>query len=446
MEFQRKGIVLPLLSKRGILALAIGAIIPLLGLVGGVDLTPTLVLLTLYLAALTLRLIQEYIDFYRALRTGVVELVYPRHLFSGEEVVFKFKLAEVQNHCVFELRLLHPPGVKAEKETVKIEGNGSASISFIPLERGVKEWQELFVRSSSRDGLLMYQWRMLLEDTLSLVVLPNYHGAAEGSRSSVQLGAIATRRALFSPINGREFHALREYAVGDDLRRVDWRRSARGESLYVREYVPESHQRLAVAIDCGRTMATTAEGRLLIEYATDGAAVLAKTASSFQDDVSILAFNHQLLARVPFGRGHQHDSLIINELVRLEVGELESDYELFSSWARALGRRSLVVLISGVTGAARIENLRMRLLSLRGRHLPLVVFMRDREIRRVAEGAAGSMRGALRIAAAIQYQRDVEQQIGVLSRSGVECLHIEPREISSALEERYRYLKQLGKI
>ncbi|WP_281899384.1 DUF58 domain-containing protein [Phytohabitans aurantiacus] len=45
------------------------------------------------------------------------------------------------------------------------------------------------------------------------------------------------------------FHALREYRLGDDLRRVHWRTSARLGTLMVREHVDTALPRLAVLVD-----------------------------------------------------------------------------------------------------------------------------------------------------------------------------------------------------
>jgi uncharacterized protein (DUF58 family) len=48
---------------------------------------------------------------------------------------------------------------------------------------------------------------------------------------------------------GTEFHALREYAPGDDPRRVSWKASARSTTLLVRETAIESLQRCTVVLD-----------------------------------------------------------------------------------------------------------------------------------------------------------------------------------------------------
>lgn len=440
----RSSPLIPLLTRRSVVLLVLGAAIPLVGLIVHLPLPVTSFLLFVYLFSLLAAFLRELLRFRRALSRIVFELDAPPLLYSGERAEL---MVHVKNamRAEFEMRLSTPRGVRPEVETARVIGEGIAILPILPLERGTKEWRELFVRSHFLNGFLRYQWRMTFISPLVLTVVPNYRGVVGGERTIVASGRIAQRKGA-SVFEGREFHSLREYVVGDDLRRVDWKRSARGDSLYIREFVPESHQRIAIAIDCGRTMATTADDRLLIEYAADGAAVLCKIASQFKDEVSLLGFNHQLLTEVPFGSGTRHEATLIKNLIDLQVGHLDSDYDLFSRWTQRLGRRSLVILLSGIVGPARLEGLRKRLLPLRGRHLPMVVFMEDREIKRIAEGPVASLKDAIRSATAVEQQREVTEQIGVLTRSGVECLHLDPKHLMQEVEVKYRALKQLGRI
>jgi uncharacterized protein (DUF58 family) len=50
-----------------------------------------------------------------------------------------------------------------------------------------------------------------------------------------------------------EFHSLRDYQVGDELRSIHWRASARSEELKVRQHTTEGVRRCIVILDCDRT-------------------------------------------------------------------------------------------------------------------------------------------------------------------------------------------------
>lgn len=82
---------------------------------------------------------------------------------------------------------------------------------------------------------------LLVYPRLDPVLPPRVGGAGP-------LGAHLARRALATAA-GAEFHSQREYLAGDDLRRVNWRASARADELIVRE--------------------TTHDGRLLVHVVLD---------------------------------------------------------------------------------------------------------------------------------------------------------------------------------
>ena len=54
---------------------------------------------------------------------------------------------------------------------------------------------------------------------------------------------------------GTEFDSLREYVVGDDVRSIDWRATARRADVVVRTWRPERDRRVVIVVDTGRTSA-----------------------------------------------------------------------------------------------------------------------------------------------------------------------------------------------
>ena len=53
---------------------------------------------------------------------------------------------------------------------------------------------------------------------------------------------------------GSEFDSLREYVLGDDVRSIDWRGTARQSDVLVRTWRPERDRRILVVLDTGRTI------------------------------------------------------------------------------------------------------------------------------------------------------------------------------------------------
>ena len=68
-----------------------------------------------------------------------------------------------------------------------------------------------------------------------------------GTGSSGRLGQHLRMKAFGQ--TGSEFHSQREYTPGDDLRRINWKTSARAGTLIVRETAMEGVQRCVVVLD-----------------------------------------------------------------------------------------------------------------------------------------------------------------------------------------------------
>ena len=80
---------------------------------------------------------------------------------------------------------------------------------------------------------------------LDALALRMRHPAAGGS------GGLRRSRALGSSV---EFSDFREYAAGDDIRRVDWNAYARFDTLFLKLFMEEQEQRVHLIVDGSASM------------------------------------------------------------------------------------------------------------------------------------------------------------------------------------------------
>jgi uncharacterized protein (DUF58 family) len=141
------------------------------------------------------------------------------------------------------------------------------------------------------------------------------------------------------------FHALREYAFGDDLRHIHWRTSARVGTLMVRQLIDASEPRTTVVLDTCADVYDEED----FEVAVDIAASVAAAAARAGFPVSVVTGQAQLFA----GRGGQSDAEAVLDLLALvEPGA--------GALADALGRLSGVRpsgSLTVVTGRAQVAHL-----------------------------------------------------------------------------------------
>src|SRR5580704_17838258 len=136
----------------------------------------------------------------------------------------------------------------------ELAGHGTASVRYelVPSRRGPRSFGAVSVRYPSPLGLVARQERLVLEAGVD--VYPDVHAARalellrRQGRQDARLGSLRVRGG------DTEFERLRPYQVGDEIRHVDWRASARRDDVAVRQYQAESNQNVVFALDVGRSM------------------------------------------------------------------------------------------------------------------------------------------------------------------------------------------------
>ncbi|MCV7377885.1 hypothetical protein BST11_26240 [Mycobacterium alsense] len=254
---------------------------------------------------------------------------------------------------------------------------------------------------------------------------------------------------------GTEFDSLREYVVGDDVRSIDWRASARRADVVVRTWRPERDRRVVIVLDTGRTAAgrvgvdpTAADpaGWPRLDWSMDAALLLAALASRAGDHVDFLAHDRVSRAGV-FGASRTEIlAQLVEAMAPLQPALIESDWRaMVAAIARRTRRRSLVVLLTDLNAAAMDEGLLPVLPQLSGKHHVMVGAVADPRVDQMAAGRSDA--AAVYDAAAAERSRNDRRAIATrLRRSGVEVVDAPPTEIAPELADRYLAMKASGRL
>jgi len=71
-----------------------------------------------------------------------------------------------------------------------------------------------------------------------------------------------------------EFEQIKEYVQGDDIRTLNWKATAKRNSLMVNQFQDEKSQSVYMLIDKGRVMRMPFNGMSLLDYALNATLVL----------------------------------------------------------------------------------------------------------------------------------------------------------------------------
>jgi uncharacterized protein (DUF58 family) len=245
---------------------------------------------------------------------------------------------------------------------------------------------------------------------------------------------------------GSEFDSLREYVVGDDVRSIDWRSSARTVDVMVRTWRPERDRRILMVLDTGRTAAGRVAGVPRLDTSMDAALLLTALASRAGDRVDLIAVDRQVRARlVGAGRGEVL-AAVTNTMAVLDAELSESDADLISSTVLAIARqRCLVVLLTDLNPAAFEEGLLPRIPALAARHQLLVAAVADPRIDEMAADR-GDAPAVYNAGAGERARAERARISALLRRRGVVVVDAPPVRLPPALADAYLSLKAAGRL
>jgi uncharacterized protein (DUF58 family) len=309
-------------------------------------------------------------------------------------------------------------------------------------ERGSFELGPVALRTLGGLGLVQRTIRYQLADRIT--VTPSLAGVRRYRLLALQhrlrdVGVRAIRRCG----GGTSFASLREYVLGDDPRRIDWKASARRQKLITREYSVEQGQTVMIAVDAGRMMTQLAGDVPRFEHALSAATLLADVAAQSNDHVGAIVFDDEVRVFVPPTRGRPALARIRAALTPVMATMAEPDYAAaFRLLAARQRKRSLIVLFTDVIDARASQALIALLARSAARHLPVVVAMRnDRLVEAAVPSRALSSSELFESAAAEELLSARDDALQRMRRAGVAVVDVSPSAMTAAVINRYLEIK-----
>jgi uncharacterized protein (DUF58 family) len=185
-----------------------------------------------------------------------------------------------------------------------------------------------------------------------------------------------------SPYFGQsvEFLQHREYAPGDDLRRVDWKVWAKQDRLYVKQYEEDTNLRCCLLVDLSESMAYGRGPLTKCDYAITAAAALAYLLLKQQDAVGCAVFDEAVRQVIPLRTSTSHLNTIVRALEPKEPQHKTKLYDVLARVAETYPRRGMMVLISDLLVDVEDTLRGLRLLRQRGHDVLVLHVLDDDEL------------------------------------------------------------------
>ncbi|WP_418606042.1 DUF58 domain-containing protein [Georgenia sp. SUBG003] len=234
------------------------------------------------------------------------------------------------------------------------------------------------------------------------------------------------RTAVLVRGQGTEFDSLREYVIGDDVRAIDWRATARRGDVVVRTWRPERDRRVLVVLDTARLSASRLGDAPRLDAQIEAALLLAALASRAGDRVDLVAVDNQVRARVSGEQGARLMSALAQAMAPLEPSLVEISWTTVTQVVRdTLSQRALVVLLSALEPSAVTSRLLPVAQALTADHTVVLASASDPEV--AALRADRSSSDAVYDAAAAERGELERDAVALrLRRRGVEVVEAAP--------------------
>lgn len=292
------------------------------------------------------------------------------------------------------------------------------TVPFTAGKRGDYLLPRLHIRFRSLLGL--WEKQTFVDNPQTIRVLPDLTESRQFLKDAQRFLLYEGSRIKKRQVGSGEFAKVRKYVVGDDLRKINWRQTAKLQEMMTNEYEPEHGKFITILIDCGRMMGVELKDNNRLERSLEAAMTVATAALKKGDAVAVLAFSKEVKVYIPPAKGMNHIQTIIKEVYNLQVDEVEPNYEVLFQHLDALqNKRSLLLLFSDVSTLVMEEANLFYLHKLRKKHLFLMLGIEDEVTRKEIENAPDTMKQAMVKSMAQKHVLEKSRELTKWERQGL---------------------------
>lgn len=156
---------------------------------------------------------------------------------------------------------------------------------------------------------------------------------------------------------GMIFSEIRPYQYGDDVRNIDWNKTARYDEVFVKIFEEEREQTLYLMVDISASEFYGTRKQIKMETIAEICATLAFSAITYNDRVGLILYTDQIEKYIPPKKGKQHVLRIIREMIATEPKSKKTDLKnTLEDFLKKVKRRSNLFIFSDFIDASDYEK------------------------------------------------------------------------------------------
>jgi uncharacterized protein (DUF58 family) len=334
--------------------------------------------------------------------------------------------------------------VRAQRGACSLRGE------IVPLSRG--RHQLPGVGGASVGPLGLARWHHGAAAASELHVYPDLPAARRLALRLRQGRAASEGQLRRGPLGlGTDFESIREYAVDDDIRQLNWRASARLGRPMSNQYRIEQDRDVVCVLDSGRLMAAPSADGTLLDLALDAATAVGLVADELGDRCGAIAFDSKIRRSMqPRRLGGRR---VVKALFDLQPTLEDSDFErAFLRVGRS--RRGLVFVFTDLLDERAARSLVRATPMLARRHAVIVAGVTDPTLQERAALGAGVDGGAdssspaelARTLAALSVLQARSEAVAHIHRAGAQVVLAPARSLPERCVQAYLRAKARARV
>lgn len=411
---------------------------------------PSLYLFTgyLFLILLTLLTLDVFIVFLA--KTGIAaHRIMPEKLSNGDEnaihiIIKNFYTFAIRAKIIDEIPFQFQVRDFSIPRKIKASSENEVMYYLRPTERGEYFFGNLNIYVASPLQLISrrftFGYNEMVPTYPSYIQLRKYDLMAF-SNHLFQYGIKRIRRIG----NTMEFEQIKEYVQGDDIRTLNWKATAKRNSLMVNQFQDEKSQSVYMIIDKGRVMKMPFNGLSLLDYAINATLVLSNVILKKHDKAGIFTFSKKVDNRVVAEKRSSQMQQIMENLYHVKTDFFESDYSrLYVDIKKNINHRSLLLLY---TNFETMDSLHRQLPYLKGiakNHLLVVIFFQNTELHDLIHNKANTIQEVHDKVIAEKFAFEKRLIVNELKKYGIHTVLTQPEHLTLDTINKYLEIKSRG--
>ncbi len=375
----------------------------------------------------------------------------PEKLSNGDENPISLS---IDNYYTFPINILIIDEIPEQFQvrnfniTRKLAASSNIKLQYNlrPTERGEYHFGKLNIYVTSVFGLIARRFSFdnnaMIPTYPSFIQLRKYDLIAISNNLN-QYGIKKVRRLGHT----MEFEQIKEYVLGDDLRTINWKATAKKNQIMVNQFQDEKSQPIYSVIDKGRVMKMPFNGLTLLDYAINASLVISNVALKKHDKAGVFSFSKKTENMIVAEKRTSQMNLILESLYNISTDYFESDFgRLYADIKRNIKQRSLLLLY---TNFETLDGLHRQLPYLKGiakNHLLVVIFFKNTELNSLITKRAETIQQAYDKVIAEKFAYEKRLIVNELKKYGIFSILTTPEDLTLDTINKYLEIKARGLI